>query len=86
MKQYISIKYLVKTASNLIDVSVSSSVGVVPNQIKDPSNKEGIRVYKLEFLKALNTLFNGVPVIGDIRITLKKQCLANIYFDLQLES
>jgi hypothetical protein len=45
-----------------MEVRVSSSVGVVPNQIKDPSNNEGIKLYKLEFLMALKTL-EDLPVI-----------------------
>jgi hypothetical protein len=44
------INYLIKTANNRMDVTVNSSVGVVPNQIKHPSEIEGIRLYTVDSL------------------------------------
>lgn len=51
--------YLIKTANSRMDVTVNSSVGVVPNQIKHPSAIEGIRLNNVD---SLNLWYNVLSI------------------------
>lgn len=52
---------LVNTASNRMDVNVSSSDGVTPNQIADPRASDGSRLNNLEAMNLRYTTAATMP-------------------------